>query len=1345
MTRRRSEMPICVNQNILSKKGVRSWDSAHGDNRRRSFCGEAGPGTKKRCNKTITVKEVNWHCHGVLGIGQIFGGKLEYCRISHKSECLTMNVSIEEIKKATSRAAYARDNLTIKREGKHCPKVCCVCDRILLHGDQHFLSFDKLKTQQATHFLGKSTNDLPKHSDKARETIQNYYTPRCFAARSSELRWTKKLYLSPRSYEIKSRKMRGFGACRGCFNAVESWTKKDCNARMPEYAIANGFMIGEVPDELACLNDVEVALISLARVDKHVFSIQGGAHVQMSGWHSMYANDVTAVSRGVNWCANNIELDDDGFDDDEEDNSEENDCFDDTSNGNSDDEEDDDSEENDDEQDPQNNKLKLASIFVVIAGPFTSEQYAYAKKKTQVNWVNVQRALMWLKNNNPWYAQHAIDDTTLSHPVFLEKVEMQPSQNSNIEKNFEFCCIFPDGTNADHNNGGQPTRKGFKEVTLERMLTQCGDRETTLISRPTQTLLKDYEGENLLVAFPLQFPYGIGSRTKNDEQRSGAGYLEHLSYLSSKEFQRGDFTCIIGNIMNRSVMVRESFVKNKGYMSSHYGDVNNQQLQDAINRYTEGVLGHNPADIFLSKMRAVTRHLPHTHAAAKLARQHVFSMLGPMSLPSFMLTATLDDERNHRILTMHAGFGCDGPPSVDSDFEAKHKHLLFCREVRRDYPGFCALDYENFMRIIVEEFLGWDRKKKKNKKNTGIFGDVEAYVVATEEQGRKTLHGHILVWIRDWDQILEGISNPNGDVSKQYVEKLRTFASRIMSTSIYGKNSAGVVRPCKSDCPYHERPLTEHMKLVDAQDVRNLRHKDGKTCFGDKNIMKCEGCNGSFSSEDLAVSTLISKFGRVNICTDDVTPTCHKGFWEKNLHMTKPQVIMENLIMNEMLPHTTNRKPSDAYVLEENVRISLAVSRNLHKSVHVNKCFKRDKECRMKIPNMPSRHFDIKFEREDTNWYAWDGTNKPRKLFHVIPQRSEADLFGNIYSEPVSSVFACNSNVVGPVDGGSPMYITAYHSKNTQQEDSEKSAHAAAHMVRRLKEKIKEKEQCIDTGESLEDDEKQLLGIRAMIGAVLMATNAHVVSAPMASFLIRNRSRFEFSHEFQFVCLSDFIKEASSDYAIGTNEEGTPYIKSSVANYTMRPKELEDVCLYDFISEYFVGPKTSKTMKWHGDHPSGNYRGVGKREKGYKIPLINYLDFPDTKSFEGQNLFSCEVPDPPMSCHVQMEIYAKKAGITFVPFRDVEKDLKLDGSFLQKFREYVLLGKLKPRHERILKNFQICRNSLNAGRPLDPLEKVTENLYDKKKNPGDVNDDIMQDLLCELVDDTKPPGILGES
>jgi uncharacterized protein YaaR (DUF327 family) len=105
-----------------------------------------------------------------------------------------------------------------------------------------------------------------------------------------------------------------------------------------------------------------------------------------------------------------------------------------------------------------------------------------------------------LKRNNRLYSDYNINEE-LAQPIFLEQVETVASQNSNIERTLEFCALFPDSSNPDSQNGVFFTRKVFKEVTLERMLSQLKDREAKLISKPTTNILRDYEGDNQVRQF----------------------------------------------------------------------------------------------------------------------------------------------------------------------------------------------------------------------------------------------------------------------------------------------------------------------------------------------------------------------------------------------------------------------------------------------------------------------------------------------------------------------------------------------------------------------------------------------------------------------------------------------------------------------------------------------------------------------------------------------------------------------------------------------------------------------------------------------------------------------------
>jgi hypothetical protein len=60
-------------------------------------------------------------------------------------------------------------------------------------------------------------------------------------------------------------------------------------AKSPKHAICNGLVMAKVPELITELNEVELALISTARVNEHMFSVTAGTHESIKGWRSMRA------------------------------------------------------------------------------------------------------------------------------------------------------------------------------------------------------------------------------------------------------------------------------------------------------------------------------------------------------------------------------------------------------------------------------------------------------------------------------------------------------------------------------------------------------------------------------------------------------------------------------------------------------------------------------------------------------------------------------------------------------------------------------------------------------------------------------------------------------------------------------------------------------------------------------------------------------------------------------------------------------------------------------------------------------------------------------------------------
>lgn len=78
--------------------------------------------------------------------------------------------------------------------------------------------------------------------------------------------------------------------------------------------------------------------------------------------------------------------------------------------------------------------------------------------------------------------------------------------------------------------------------------------------------------------------------------------------------------------------------------------------------------------------------------------------------------------------------------------------------------------------------------------------------------------------------------------------------------------------------------------------------KKGVNTAGNKGILQCNDCVNWYTSEDLAVSLLVNKYGVNRVYADNVKPTYDDGFWERSLRLSKSGVLMEMNAMWHCLP-----------------------------------------------------------------------------------------------------------------------------------------------------------------------------------------------------------------------------------------------------------------------------------------------------------------------------------------------------------------------------------------------------------------------------------------------------------
>jgi hypothetical protein len=110
----------------------------------------------------------------------------------------------------------------------------------------------------------------------------------------------------------------------------------------------------------------------------------------------------------------------------------------------------------------------------------------------------------------------------------------------------------------------------------------------------------------------------------------------------------------------------------------------------------------------------------------------------------------------------------------------------------------------------MECMLRWNVKKKTSK-GKGILGTVLAFFAADEEQGRKTLHHHWQIWVKEINKTLRNCLFHEDDTIRDSARK--TFCKQIdnVITASYGSEFC-ITHKC----------VNEKNDLVNKQDMAEI-------------------------------------------------------------------------------------------------------------------------------------------------------------------------------------------------------------------------------------------------------------------------------------------------------------------------------------------------------------------------------------------------------------------------------------------------------------------------------------------------------------------------------------------
>ena len=111
----------------------------------------------------------------------------------------------------------------------------------------------------------------------------------------------------------------------------------------------------------------------------------------------------------------------------------------------------------------------------------------------------------------------------------------------------------------------------------------------------------------------------------------------------------------------------------------------------------------------------------------------------------------------------------------------------------------------------MECLFGWDTKKQRG--TVGILGIVEAFCQAIEEQGRGSLHGHFLVWIKGFALMRSMIYSKDEAVKNEAKKTYIKYVDQVMSAT-YGKFPLDMGTPTHVQSAPMKEALMRSMKTA---------------------------------------------------------------------------------------------------------------------------------------------------------------------------------------------------------------------------------------------------------------------------------------------------------------------------------------------------------------------------------------------------------------------------------------------------------------------------------------------------------------------------------------------------
>lgn len=504
----------------------------------------------------------------------------------------------------------------------------------------------------------------------------------------------------------------------------------------PKYALANGFWLGSIPSQLQQLSYAEQLIVARVRRNKCIVQVSSGMH-KMKANAIAFENPTPKIYKKLPLPLKDLDE-------------------------------------------------VLAFIFT---GPCLPTEEDLKRTPLLVRRNKVGEALEWLKLNHADYQDLEIDYESLnSYPengppvvityrkAFANKLpETASAFDSEMEEGVDSgqCPFVVNGITGENLSTMAP-----KALVAKAAKHLKEDDGKVLSISHAETPQSIYDNPRLYpMMFPWLFPYGlggVGSVNIEGLELSDLTHKKKLLMYHDKRFQVDPhFPLIAFNHEQIKMGTTGGYLlterRNFEDIAERLMNVDTGVLDDLSKRLSRGErvkpITKEEKDCYrlISDLDHVGGHVQGSVTTKKYMRNEIWSLISYAGAPSWFITFAPADNK-HPICLYYADTKETFSPEIRSDNE--------CYRLIAKNPVAGARFFNFMVEMFIKHVLGIGEDRP------GVYGKTSAYYGTVEQQGRLTLHLHLMLWISGAftpQEIRNKIMDPTLDFQKKMVEYLESL------------------------------------------------------------------------------------------------------------------------------------------------------------------------------------------------------------------------------------------------------------------------------------------------------------------------------------------------------------------------------------------------------------------------------------------------------------------------------------------------------------------------------------------------------------------------------------------